>query len=197
MDPEAVTQILQAAERGDAQAAGQLLPLVYQELRRLAEQKLAAEPAGQTLQATALVHEAFLRLRGAGASDKQHWQGRRHFFGAAAEAMRRILVDNARRKNAEKRGGGRARQDFDAIDVAAPERSDDLVALDEALTRLAAADAPAAELVKLRYFAGLSLPEAAEVLDISPRTADRVWAYAKAWLHREVAGRGDGGAGSV
>src|SRR5688500_2836277 len=144
MDADEVTQILNAAERGDPQAAGQLLPLVYQELRRLAEQKLAAEPAGQTLQATALVHEAFLRLRGEGASDKKHWQGRRHFVGAAAEAMRRSLVDNARRKKAEKRGGGRARQDLDAVDVAAPERSEDLVALDEALTRLAAADPPSA-----------------------------------------------------
>ena len=190
MSAEDVTQLLSAIERGDPQAAGQLLPLVYQELRRLAEQKLASEPAGQTLQATALVHEAFLRLRGAGANDKQHWQGRRHFFGAAAEAMRRILVDNARRKKAEKRGGGRGRQDLAAIDVAAPERSDDLVALDEALTRLAAADPPAAELVKLRYFAGLSLPEAAEVMDISPRTADRIWAYAKAWLHRDITGGG-------
>ena len=190
MSREDVTQVLSAIERGDRQAAGQLLPLVYQALRRLAEQKLAAEAPGHTLQATALVHEAFLRLRGAGANDKQHWEGRRHFFGASAEAMRRILVDNARRKKAEKRGGGRGRQDLDAVDVAAPERSDDLVALDEALTRLAAADAPAAELVNLRYFAGLSLPAAAEVLDISPRTADRVWAYAKAWLHREIAGAG-------
>jgi RNA polymerase sigma factor (TIGR02999 family) len=187
-----VTQILNAAERGDAEASARLLPLVYQELRRLAAQKLAHESPGHTLQATALVHEAYVRLVGAESGDAPKWDGRRHFFAAAAEAMRRILVESARRKGSQKRGGGRERKDIDAVEVAAPERSDDLLALDEALNRLAEVDPPAAELVKLRYFAGLSLAEAAKVLDVAPRTADRLWAYARAWLHREVAG-GDSG----
>ena len=188
-----VTQILHAAEHGDREAAAKLLPLVYQELRRLAAEKLDAERPGQTLGATALVHEAYLRLIGPGGHDAQHqprWEGRRHFFGAAAEAMRRILVDNARRKLSQKRGGGRARLDVDTVEVAAPEESDELLALNEALDKLALADPPAAELVKLRYFAGLSLAEAASVLDVSSRTADRLWAYARAWLHREISGDG-------
>jgi RNA polymerase sigma factor (TIGR02999 family) len=183
-----VTQILNAAERGDAEASARLLPLVYQELRRLAAQKLAHESPGHTLQATALVHEAYVRLVGGESPDIPRWEGRRHFFAAAAEAMRRILVESARRKHSQKRGGGMERKDVDAIEVAAPARSDDLLALDEALNRLGDVDPPAAELVKLRYFAGLSLAEAAKVLDVAPRTADRLWAYARAWLHREVAG---------
>ena len=185
-----VTRFLEAAERGDPEASRQLLPLVYDELRRLAARKLAGESPGHTLQATALVHEAYLRL--VGDPHAQRWENRRHFFGAAAEAMRRILVESARRRHSQKRGGGRARADVDAVDVAAPERSDDLLAVDEALDRLAAEDPRGAELVKLRYFAGLSLPEAAEVLNISPRTADRAWAYARAWLHREIAGEEPG-----
>ena len=188
-----VTQILNAAERGDAEASARLLPLVYQELRRLAAQKLAHESPGHTLQATALVHEAYLRLVGGETGDAPRWDGRRHFFAAAAEAMRRILVESARRRGSQKRGGGMERHDVDAIEVAAPQRSDDLLALDEALNRLAEVDPPAAELVKLRYFAGLSLAEAAKVLEVAPRTADRLWAYARAWLHREVAG-GEGDA---
>ena len=187
-----VTQILNAAEHGDADASARLLPLVYQELRRLAAQKLAHESPGHTLQATALVHEAYVRLVGAESAEAPRWDGRRHFFAAAAEAMRRILVESARRKHSQKRGGGMERKDIHVIEVAAPERSDDLLALDEALDRLGEVDPPAAELVKLRYFAGLSLAEAAKVLDVAPRTADRLWAYARAWLHREVAG-GDRG----
>jgi RNA polymerase sigma factor (TIGR02999 family) len=186
-----VTRILTAAEHGDPQALHELLPLVYAELRQLAAQKLAGEAPGHTLQATALVHEAYLRLVGPAGDRGQHWQGRRHFFGAAAEAMRRILVDSARRRRSDKRGGDAKRQDLDSIDVAAPEPADahpDLLAVNEALDKLAAADPAAAELVKLRYFAGLSLPEAATVLDVSVRTADRLWAYGRAWLHREIAG---------
>jgi RNA polymerase sigma factor (TIGR02999 family) len=179
-----VSRFLCAIEQGDPQAAGQLLPLVYEELRRLAVQMLAQEKPGQTLQATALVHEAYLRLVGG----HDHWEGRKHFFAVAAEAMRRILIDNARRKQRQKRGGGRARLDLDAVAVLAPEPSHDLLDLDEALTRLTAADAAAAELVKLRYFAGLSLPEAAEVLGLAPRSADRLWAYARAWLREALEG---------
>ncbi len=183
-----VTQILTAIQAGDPKAAAELLPLVYDELRRLAAARLAGEKPGQTLQPTALVHEAYLRL--VGPEPDQHWNGRGHFFAAAAEAMRRILVEAARRKKAEKRGGGGlARHDPDALDIPAPEIPEDLVALDEALTRLAAVDGTAAELVHLRFFAGLSIPDAAEVLGISPRTADRLWAYARAWLHQEVQGR--------
>jgi RNA polymerase sigma factor (TIGR02999 family) len=187
-----VTQILNAAERGDAEASARLLPVVYQELRRLAAQKLAHESPGHTLQATALVHEAYVRLVGGESANIPRWDGRRHFFAAAAEAMRRILVESARRKHSQKRGGGMDRKDVDAIEIAAPARSDDLLALDEALNRLGEVDPPAAELVKLRYFAGLSLAEAAKVLDVAPRTADRLWAYARAWLHREVAGSDQG-----
>jgi len=181
-----VTQILSALERGDPQAAEQLLPLVYDELRRLAAEKLAGERPGQTLDATALVHEAYLRLAGGGQA--RQWSGRGHFFAAAAEAMRRLLVDRARRKRSQKRGGDRARVDLDAANFAAAECPDEVLAVDEALAGLATADAQAAELVKLRYFAGLSIPEAAEALKMSPRSADRLWAYARAWLRRAIAG---------
>jgi RNA polymerase sigma factor (TIGR02999 family) len=182
-----VTRILSQIESGDPAAAEQLLPLVYDELRKLASARLAHEKPGQTLQATALVHEAYLRLVG---SDEQgeSWDNRGHFFAAAAEAMRRILVDSARRKQAEKRGSGPARHDLHGIEIAAEEVPEDLVALDEALTELSAADKTAADLVHLRYFAGLSIPDAAETLGISPRTAARLWAYARAWLRRKIEG---------
>jgi RNA polymerase sigma factor (TIGR02999 family) len=180
-----VTRILSAIEAGDPHAAAQLLPLVYDELRQLAAQKLAHEKPGQTLQATALVHEAYLRL--VDTEKAQHWNSRGHFFAAAAEAMRRILVDQARRKQADKHGGGRLRVDLPE-DLAAPEaRSDDLVALDEALSRLERHDPDAARLVKLRYFAGLSHQEAAEALGISRGAADRLWALGRAWLFRQLA----------
>ena len=162
---------------------------MYDELRKLAAARLAAEAPRQALQATALVHEAYLRLVGDDAS--RGWDGRGHFFAAAAEAMRRILLDAARRKGRRKRGGGMARRDLDGIDPAAPEDSDDLLALDEALDRLAAADSQAAELVRLRFYAGLPIPEIARVLGISPRTADRLWTYARAWLHERVKAAGD------
>jgi RNA polymerase sigma factor (TIGR02999 family) len=186
-----VTQLLDAAAAGDPKAAAELLPLVYDELRKLAAARLAAEKPGQTLDATALVHEAYVRLVGGGQA--RDWNGRGHFFGAAAEAMRRILVDSARRKRSLKGGGGMARQPLDAVDLVAPEWPEDLVALDEALTRLAAADKVAAELVHLRFFAGLPIPDAAHILGISPRTADRLWAYARAWLHQAVEGAAPGG----
>jgi RNA polymerase sigma factor (TIGR02999 family) len=179
-----LTRILTALERGDTAAAGQLLPLVYDELRRLAAQKLAGEAPGQTLQPTALVHEAYLRLVGADAAAQ--WHGGDHFFAAAAEAMRRILIDNARRKRTLKRGGDRQRQPLDGL--AAPEPDDELLALDEALQRLAAQDPQKAKLVELRYFAGLTGEQAARVLGISPTTADRHWAYARAWLQTAVRG---------
>jgi RNA polymerase sigma factor (TIGR02999 family) len=181
-----LTRILPAVDQGDPHAAEQLLPLVYEELRQLAEHKLSCEKPGQTLQATALVHEAFLRL--VDADKALAWNSRGHFFAAAAEAMRRILVENARRKQSVKHGGGRVRQDLDAIQPAAPEQREDLLALDEALTRLTATDATAARLVQLRYFAALTLPEAAEVLGVSARTAGRLWTFARAWLRREVEG---------
>jgi RNA polymerase sigma factor (TIGR02999 family) len=181
-----VTRILSAIEQGDPEAAEQLLPLVYAELRRLAAAKMAHEKPGQTLQATALVHEAYLRL--VDVDQARHWKSRGHFFAAAAEAMRHILVDRARRKRSRKRGGDRARVQFDEPKFAAAQDSDEVLAVDEALAGLAVADAQAAELVKLRYFAGLSIPEAAEVLDISPRSADRLWAYARAWLRRAIGG---------
>src|ERR1043165_337893 len=177
-----VTQILNAIEQGDPLASAQLLPLVYDELRRLAAQKLAHEKPGQTLSATALVHEAYLRLVG---SD-QVWHGRVHFFAAAAEAMRRILVENARRKRSQKHGGGLVRHDVETIPLAAPEPAQDLIALDEALTKFAAVHKLKADLVQLRYFAGLTLEQAATLLGISPATADRYWAYARAWLHQEI-----------
>jgi RNA polymerase sigma factor (TIGR02999 family) len=182
-----VTRILSAIEQGDPKAAAQLLPLVYDELRKLAAQRLAQENPGQTLQATALVHEAYLRL--VGEPTAQPWNSRGHFFAAAAEAMRRILVDNARRKRSRKRGGDRQRIDLDLLAAAPPPLHDDLLDLDEALSQLAAADPQAAELVKLRYFAGLTVPEAAAVLDVAPRTADCLWAYARAFLLRALGGK--------
>jgi RNA polymerase sigma factor (TIGR02999 family) len=183
-----ITRLLSAAAQGDPHAASQLLPLVYGELRQLAAQRLAQERPGQTLQATALVHEAYLRLVGKG--EDGPWNGRGHFFAAAAEAMRRILVESARRKQQAKHGGGLARRELDDERIAAPEPREDLLALDEALNKLAVANRPAADLVQLRYFAGLTLPEAAEALGVSPRTAGRLWAYARAWLRREVEGAG-------
>ncbi len=179
-----LTRVLDAAASGDPQAASQLLPLVYDELRRLAALQLAREAPGQTLDATALVHEAYLRL--VGPADAQRWQDRGHFFAAAAQAMRRILIDSARRKLAQKRGGGLTRQPLDA--VAAPGPDEELVALDEALEKLAARDPLKAQLVELRYFAGLTGEQAAAALGISPTTADRHWAYARAWLQTEVRG---------
>ena len=189
-----VTRILTAIERGDAQATDELLPLVYEELRTLAAQKLSHEPPGQTLQATALVHEVYLRLVG---DESQNWKSRGHFFAAAAEAMRRILVENARRKRRVKRGDGRRRVDFDQVDVAAEGLSENLIAVDEALARLSEEDHLAAELVKMRYFAGLTLAQAAEALGVSARTADRCWAYAKAWLYHEIAKGESGPAGEA
>jgi RNA polymerase sigma factor (TIGR02999 family) len=181
-----VTQILYAIAEGDPSAADQLLPLVYDELRQLAAHRLAHQTPGQTLQPTALVHEAYLRLVGDSAGD-QDWDNRGHFFAAAAEAMRRILVENARRKGRRKRGGGLTRRDLEAAEqVTVPEVREDLLALDEALTKLASTDSQAAQLVQLRYFAGLSIPEAAKTLGVSPRTADRLWAFARVWLLREV-----------
>jgi RNA polymerase sigma factor (TIGR02999 family) len=181
-----VTHILSQIESGDPSAAERLLPLVYDELRKLAAARLAEEMPGQTLQPTALVHEAYLRLVGGDSS--QQWDGRGHFFAAAAEAMKRILVDNARRKQRLKRGGQFQRHELDGLEVASPEIPEDVLALDEALTRLAATDTQAAELVHLRFFAGVPLIEAAQMLGISSRTADRLWAYARAWLHREIQG---------
>jgi RNA polymerase sigma factor (TIGR02999 family) len=179
-----VTHILSAIEQGDPRAAEHLLPLVYDELRRLAAARLAAEAPGRTLEATALVHEAYLRL--VDVARAQHWNSRRHFFAAAAEAMRRILVEQARARGSLKRGGGRERLDLDDLTVASPDRPDDLLALDEALTRLAAAEPQAAELVHLRYFAGRTMGEAADLLGLSLRSAHRLWAYAKAWLLEEL-----------
>ncbi len=179
-----VTQLLNAIDQGDPHAASQLLPLVYDELRRLAAQKLAQEQPGQTLQATALVHEAYLRL--VREDQDQHWDHRGHFFAAAAEAMRRILVEAARKKRSEKHGGDRMRVELEVAQSEAADPRHDLIALDAALTKLAAKDPQAARLVEMRHFAGLTIPEVARALDISPRTADRVWAYARAWLHREL-----------
>jgi RNA polymerase sigma factor (TIGR02999 family) len=185
-----VSQILTAVTQGDMQAAGRLLPLVYDELRRLAAHKLSQETAGQTLQPTALVHEAYMRLVGhePGTGDEERWDGRGHFFAAAAEAMRRILVDNARRKRRLKRGGGLVRQELDEAQLVAAEPCEDLLALDEALDRLAKEHSVKAELVKLRYFAGLTGAQAAEALNISTATAERYWAYARAWLLKEMGG---------
>jgi RNA polymerase sigma factor (TIGR02999 family) len=179
-----VTQILSAIERGDPHAAEQLLPLVYDELRQLAAQKLAQEKPGQTLQATALVHEAYLRL--VDRDNDQHWNCRGHFFAAAAEAMRRILVDQARKKMSRKRGGGLERLPLEGVEIGAPEPAVDLLAVNDALEKFERIDKAAAELVKLRYYAGLTLPQAAEALGISSSTADRQWAYARAWLHAEL-----------
>ncbi|VTT97513.1 rna polymerase sigma-70 ecf-like protein : RNA polymerase sigma-70 ECF-like protein OS=Rhodopirellula sp. SWK7 GN=RRSWK_04777 PE=4 SV=1: Sigma70_ECF [Gemmataceae bacterium] len=181
-----VTQILSAIHGGDRAAAAQLLPLVYDELRRLAAGNMARESAGHTLNATALVHEAYLRL--IGSAPDLAWNHRGHFFAAAAESMRRILVDHARKKHAAKRGGARQRVALDAVEVAAPESGVDLLALDEALTKLTAVDPEAAKLVQLRYFSGLTAAQAAECLGTSLRSAERMWAFARAWLLREMGG---------
>lgn len=183
-----VTRILNAAERGDPQAAEVLLPLVYDELRKLAAARLAQETPGQTLQATALVHEAYLKLVDPDA--QQSWDSRGHFFAAAAEAMRRILIDQARTKMAKRHGGDMRRQPLDAVEIAdATFEKVDLLAVDEALKRLEQFDKLKADLVKLRFFAGLTIPEAAMALGISATTADRYWAYARAWLHAELGER--------
>ena len=181
-----VTRILSAIEQGDTSAAEQLLPLVYDELRQLAAAKFAQEQPGQTLQATALVHEAYLRL--VDVDKAQAWNGRGHFFAAAAEAMRRILVERARKRGRLKRGGDRQRLDLDALQLCGPEVADELLALDEALAELARKHPDKAELVKLRYFAGLTIAEAAQALGISTSTADRHWTYARAWLYRRIVG---------
>jgi len=182
-----VTRILDAIGNGDPKASNELLPMVYEELRRLAAHKMANEALGQTLQPTALVHEAWLRLIG---GENVKWDGRAHFFGAAAEAMRRILIDNARRKQALRHGGDQRRLDIEELEIAAMPQGDQLLALDEALERLASHDSRKAELVKLRYFAGLTIGEAAELLQISEPTAKRDWKYARAWLYNEIK-RGD------
>ena len=178
-----VTHILDRVQQGDPKAAEELLPLVYEELRRLAAQKMAHEAPGQTLQPTALVHEAWLRLAG---PNPQPWNSRGHFFGAAAEAMRRILIDRARERQARRHGGGLERLDVGAVEVAAPQSDERLLAVNEALQRFESVDRTAAELVKLRCFAGLNMPEAAEALNLPLRSAERLWAYARAWLRREI-----------
>ena len=178
-----VTRILTAIEQGHAKSTEKLLPVVYNELRRLAANKMANEPAGHTLQPTALVHEAWLKLV---APPAQSWQSRAHFFGAAAEAMRRILIARARRKQTRRRGAGAEHLDADEIEIASPAPDDQLLALNEALDRFAALEPRQAELVKLRYFVGLKIEEAAEVLGISKATAKRWWAYARAWLFNEI-----------
>ena len=175
--------LLQQSDGGEPVAAGRLLALVYEELRKLAAQKVAREAPGQTLQATALVHEAWLRL---GGDPEAQWRNRAHFFFAAAEAMRRILIDNARRKQAQRHGGGWERVELEGLDLAAGVDDDQLLAVHDALDRLAAHDAQKAELVKLRFFAGLTLEQSAKVLDLSLATAKRDWAYARAWLYREI-----------
>ena len=177
-----VTQLLQAIECGEAKTADELLPLLYDELRKLAASKMASESAGQTLQATALVHEAWMRLVG---DASPGFKDRAHFFGAAAEAMRRILIDRARRKAAQRHGGGQQRIDVDDVEIAAPAQDAELLAVNEALEKFASVDARKAELVKLRFFAGLTLQEAAGLLGISEPTAKRWWAYARAWLYEE------------
>jgi len=178
-----ITRVLEGISQGDPNAAGELLPLVYDELRKLAACKMAAEMPGQTLQPTALVHEAWLRVAG---NQAQQWNSRGHFFGAAAEAMRRILIDNARRKQALRHGAGQQRLDIEQIEIAAPAADDRLLAINDALNKLAAQDQQKAELVKLRYFAGMSIEEAANILGISEATAKRWWAYARAWLFSEI-----------
>ncbi len=178
-----VTRILQSVEQGDSTAAGELLPLVYEELRKLAAAKMANETPNQTLQPTALVHEAWLRLVGA---DNPHYANRAHFFAAAAEAIRRILIDKARRKRAIRHGAGKQHVELDEVEIAAPADDDEILAVNEALDKLAAQNQAEAELVKLRYFVGMTLEEAAKALDISARTADNYWAHAKAWLFNEI-----------
>ena len=185
-----VTQILEAIQRGDSKAAGELLPLVYQELRQLAAHKMANEAAGHTLQPTVLVHEAWLRLVSA---ENQRWENRAHFFAAAAEAMRRILVESARRKKRLKRGGEQERVDLDEVDLPLPMPDDELLALDEALERLVAFNARAAELVKLCFFVGLTQEQAARELNVSISTAERLWAFARAWLFQEMQGKKNSG----
>ena len=177
------TEILRAVEQGDPKAAEELLPLVYEELRKLAAFKLAQQPPNQTLQPTALVHDAYIKLLGSG---NHSWQDRRHFFAAAAEAMRHILVDRARRKAAVRHGGGLQRLNLDDVVVAAETTDENILLMNEALEKLAAHDPATAELVKLRFFAGLTFPQAAEVLGISERTAKRSWSYARAWLFKEI-----------
>lgn len=184
-----VISVLGDIEQGDPHAAELLLPLVYDELRRLAAAKLAHEKPGLTLQATALVHEAYIRLVDNGRL--QHWDDRGHFFAAAAEAMRRILVDRARQRRSLRRGGTAKRRSLESLDAIIPVPDDELLAVSEGLDRLQQLDPPKAELVKLRYFAGLTIPEAAQALKISMPTANRYWAYARAWLHQELAGNDD------
>jgi RNA polymerase sigma factor (TIGR02999 family) len=186
-----VTRILSAIEQGDPQAAEQLLPLVYGELRKLAAQRMTQEAPGQTLQPTALVHEAYLRL--VDVEMVQHWNSRGHFFAAAAEAIRRILVENARSKHRIRRGGAWKRIEMEKIDLADEESAERILALDEALARLAAEEKVIAELVKLRYFGGLTIDAAAALLGISVRTANRHWAYAKAWLYQQLSQEGEVG----
>ncbi len=178
-----VTRILDRVQQGDPKAAEELLPLVYEELRRLAAARMAHEAPGQTLQPTALVHEAWLRLAG---SEKQSWRDRRHYFAAAAEAMRRILIDNARRKGRVRHGKGLVRVDLDQVDLAIQAEDESLLAVDEALSKLAVEDPAKAELVKLRYYVGLSIPEAGQALGLSESTAKRYWNYARAWLYHEL-----------
>lgn len=190
MSQSDVTQMLARAEQGDAEAAGQLLPLVYEELRKLAAQRLEQEKPGQTLQPTALVHEAYLRL--VDVDQAQRWHGRGHFFAAAAEAMRRILVEKARQRGRIRHGGGWERIELERIEAVAPTGDvggdDDILAIDEALARLETAEPQAAKVVKLRYFAGLTIAQTAEALGLSVRTANRDWAYAKAWLYKQLSG---------
>jgi RNA polymerase sigma factor (TIGR02999 family) len=178
-----VTRILEAIQKGDSKAAGELLPLVYEELRRLAAHKMAAEAPGHTLQPTALVHEVWLRL---GGGQQNHWENRAHFFSAAAEAMRRILVDHARRKQSQKRGGGVAHEELNETALVLTAPPDELLAVHEALDTLAREDPPAAELVKLRYFVGMTMEEAASAMGVAPRAAERLWTYARVWLRREI-----------
>jgi RNA polymerase sigma factor (TIGR02999 family) len=178
-----VTRLIEQIGTGDPHAAEELLPLVYEEMRRLARARLAREAPGHTLAPTGLAHEAYLRLV---ENPEMRWENRAHFFAAAAEAMRRILIDQARTRQSQRRGGGRQRQALEHVDIAAPEPSIDLLAMDEALERFEQLDKPKADLVKLRYFAGLTIPQAADVLGISSATADRYWAYARAWLHAEL-----------
>jgi RNA polymerase sigma factor (TIGR02999 family) len=180
-----VTRLLDAMQQGDPKAAEELLPLVYDELRRIAAHKMKAEPAGHTLQPTALVHEAWLRL---GGDDQPTWENRAHFFTAAAEAMRRILIDRARRRKASRHGGELLKVDLEDVEIPAPGDDEELLAMNDALERLAAADPAKAELVKLRYFVGLSFEETAETLGIAVPTAKRWWAYARAWLLTEMGG---------
>ncbi len=179
-----VTCILSAIEQGDRQAAEQLLPLVYEELRRLAAEKMAQEKLGQTLQATALVHEAYIRL--VDVEKAQHWNSRGHFFAAAAEAMRRILIDHARQKQSERRGGGLERLDLPGVDLPVRAPDEDVLLLDDAVAKLGEVRPQAAELVKLRFFAGLTVDQTASIIGVSPRTARRLWLYAQAWLRREM-----------